>query len=190
MKMMSFIVLICFSFNVLASTGTVKELEKSFDNYQYAMTVEWDQKDMKFQEAQTNLFFQKIGSLVKSGLTTEEMEAFIEAKITNKEALAALQLKMNLLSQANTPEELAQILRENSQDMYSRGASWNGDIVLWVGGLAVVALIGYVVWFEVTHKCVAWGQAYVCDTYGGSPQYGGYNTYCGYRSVCTEYEKK
>jgi hypothetical protein len=44
----------CFSFNVLASTGTVHELERVVDDYHNSPSVDWDQKDPALYEANWN----------------------------------------------------------------------------------------------------------------------------------------
>lgn len=52
MKLTALLLTFCFSLNVMASTGTVQELERHLDEYQYALTVEWDQKDQSFYQTQ------------------------------------------------------------------------------------------------------------------------------------------
>ena len=193
--------------NVFAATGTVSALEQAVDEYQYAINVEWDQKDVKFYDAQTVAFFGKLQKLIKEdGLSQSEVLEFASSKMNNKAAVEALKLKVSLLSKANSAEELAALVRENSENMYAKGASWNGGAVL---GAAIVAVIvgalAYAVWFSITHKCVAYDYQYVCNNYGcgggyydpyygggyyyGSC-YGGYYSRCGYENVCTDWEKK
>lgn len=205
MKFMSLLVAFCFSMNVFAQTGALEGFEKAVDEYQYALTVEWDQKDAKFYDAQTTAFFTKLQKLMKEeGLTQQQVLDLAEKKMNNKEAFAALKLKMSVLSQVNSKEELLKVIKESSNDFYAQGASWNGSVVVPViAGLVVVGIIGYVVWWEATHECVAWDYRYVCnsynhcyggyyDSYGYYGGYcgGGYYTSCGWANVCTQYAKK
>lgn len=215
MRFVSLLVAFCFSLNVMASTGTVQELERHMDDYQYALTVEWDQKDKAFYDAQTKIFFDKMNTLVAAGLSQEEILKMVEAKTKNKVALEALKLKISLLSKNSTPEELAEIVKASAKDLYSEGASWNGEVVFSVVlGLVVIGALAYSIWWSATHECVATEEQYVCTQqsdcyYTGGDISGGYRydnwgnyvqpgytcygmprTVCGYQNVCTEYAKK
>ena len=216
MRFVSLLVAFCFSLNVMASTGTIQELERHMDDYQYALSVEWDQKDQAFYEAQSKIFFEKMSKLIsEQGLSQEEVLKMVEAKSKNKVALEALKLKLSVLSKNATPEELANIVKEASKDLYSQGASWNGEVVFSVAlGLVLVGALVYSIWWSATHECVAYENRYVCveDTncyYSGGSVSGGYQydmwgnwvapgytcygpsrTVCGYQDVCTEYAKK
>lgn len=210
MKLVSLLVALCFTMNVFAATNTISALEQAMDEYQYALSVEWDQKDNSFQEAQTKIFFEKIATLIKEeGLTQAQVMTMIEGKIENKEALNALKLKASLLAKAQNTEELIKMVRESSKDFYAQGASWNGGAM--IVGYAIVAVIlgvvAYSIYWSATHECVRYENQYVCNTYsdcygggygggyygggyyGGGYCYGGYTT-CGYADVCVEYAKK
>lgn len=211
MRIVSLLVAFCFSLNVMASTGTVQELERAMDDYHYSLSVEWDQKDQKFYDAQTKAFFAKLEKLIKEdGMSQSEIMNLVEKKANNKAVVDALKLKLTLLSKGASAEEMAAIVRESAKDMYSQGASWNGSVVVPVViGLLVAAVIGYSIWWDATHECVAWESQYVCNTYndcyygggyydpyygggyyGGSYCYGPSYTTCGYADVCVEYAKK
>lgn len=210
MRFISLLVAFCFSLNVMASTGTVQELEKALDDYHYALSVEWDQQDQAFYDAQTKDFYSKMASLIQSGLSQEEVLTVIGKKVNNPKLVEALKLKAALMSKATSAEELAKMVKESTSDMYSQGASWNGQaIVPVVIGLLVVGVIAYSVWWSSTHECVQYESQYVCNTYnncsyygggydpyygggyyGGSYCYGGAYTTCGYQDVCTQYAKK
>lgn len=192
-KLIAYFLLLTFTFNSFAATGTVQELSGAFDEYQYALTVEWDQKDKSFQEAQTKAFFQKLSLLMSEGLTQKEVLAMAESKMANKEALAALQAKLTVLNRFESPEELAKFLSQNSKEFYAKGASWNGSVdpmtALIVIGVA--ALIGYAIWFSVTHECVAWDEKWECSSDTYYDDYGSYtDTSCGWESYCTRWVKK
>lgn len=210
MRLISLLVAFCFSLNVMAATGTVQELEKALDDYHYSLSVEWDQKDQTFYDSKTKEFFSKLEKLIKEdGLSKEQMMTVVEKKVVNKNVVEALKLKMSLLGKGSTTEELSLMIKEASKDMYSQGASWNGEVVYTVViGLLVAAVIGYSVWWEANHECVAYETQYVCNTYnnctysggyydpyyggyyGGTYCYGGSYTTCGYADVCTQYAKK
>jgi hypothetical protein len=201
MRIVSLLLAICFSMNVMASTGTIQELERHIDDYHYMMSVEWDQKDNEFYERETNLFFLKLKTMIKEeGLTQEQIMTLAEIKVNNKAVIDTLKLKLSLLSNVSSDDELAKILKETSKDFYNQGASWNGQVIVSVAvGLVIVGLIGYAIWWDKNHVCVAYENQYVCNTYNNchyNPHYGGQYCYpnsyttCGYVDVCTKYDRK
>lgn len=216
MRIISLLVAFCFSLNVMASTGTIQELERHMDEYQYALSVEWDQQDQAFYDTQTKIFFAKMGELIQEGgLTQPEIMKMVETKSKNKDAIEALKLKLSVLSKGASPEELANIVKESAKDMYAEGASWNGEVVFSVAlGIVLVGVLAYSIWWSATHECVAYENQYVCyensncyytggsvsggysyDVWGNWVQpgytcYGPARTVCGYQDVCTEYAKK
>jgi hypothetical protein len=208
-RIISLFVAFCFSLNVMASSGTIQELERHLDDYHYALSVEWDQKDNKFYQEQTEAFFEKLNKLIKEdGLSQKDLLTLMEKKTNNKQLIDALKLKLSL-SQINSSEELAKVVRQSTKDMYAQGASWNGNVLFPVAiGLLVAAVVGYAIWWNANHQCVATETRWVCNTYnncnyyggGWDPYYGGYygGTYCygngyttcGYTDVCTRYARK
>lgn len=161
MKFISLLLCLCLSVNVIASTG-VQSLERSLDEYHYALTVEWDQKDKNFYAAETDKFFAAVGA---SGLSKEEILKFIETKVKDKTVLDSLKLRAELLSKnVHSSQELAELLRLNTSGYYARGASWVGDEVFLVGLLVVVgAMLAYAIWWNVKYKCVASESYRDCD---------------------------
>jgi len=201
MRFVSLLLAFCFSMNVMASTGTIQELERHLDEYHYALSVEWDQKDNEFYEKETNEFFSKLQTLIKEeGLTQEQIMTLAEKKVNNKAVVDALKLKLSLLTNQTSAEELAKIIKETSKDFYDQGASWNGQVVLTVAiGLIIAGVIGYAIWWDKNHVCVAYENQFVCNTYNNchyNPSTGGQYCYpnsyttCGYVDVCTKYDRK
>ena len=179
MRLISFLVLFCLSFNVLA--GPISELESSFDAYNYALTVEWDQADQKFYNEKTDLFLKEIAeTIVNKGVTKEEVMNLIEKKVASKEIIDAMKLKLSMMGNVNA-EDLASVLKENSKDFYLRGASWNSDGLLTAAYITGGALLlGYIIWFSLTYRCVAYD-------YRLKP---GCNAINCYEKYCSEYVKR
>lgn len=210
-KMISLVLLFCLSLNVMADTAGVLKLERQLDDYKYAMTVEWDQKDVKFKDAKTKEFYAGLEKLVREdGVSQLEIMALMEKKFVNHKALEALRLKLALLGNAKSPETLAKALEDSSKDMYTQGASWNGEIVIPLAiGIIVVAVIAYKWWWEKNHVCDQWqetdgcvdsywddrtctthtdsdGDSYeTCDSYWHEE----YTTTCGLMEKCVSYRK-
>jgi hypothetical protein len=203
MRIISLLVAFCFSFNVMASSGTVQELERAMDEYHYGLSVEWDQKDPSFFDLKTKEFFSKMEGLIKiQGLSQEQIMTLVEKKVNNKKVVEALKLKMSLLGKGSTAEELARMIKDSTKEMYAQGASWNGEVVTSVViGLLVAAVVGYSIWWNANHVCVAYETQYVCDNYcndggfyrpdySGSHCLGGFYSTCGYAEICTDYVRK
>ncbi len=211
MRFVSLILAFCLSLNVMAAAGTVPALEDALDQYHYDLSVEWDQKDQKFFDLKTVEFFSKLSVLIKDqGLSQEEIMTVVKNKSSNPELVNALKLKLSLLSKGASMEELTQMVKDASKEIYSQGASWNGRSAGYlIVPLLFGAIVGYSIWWRANHECVAWEQQYVCNTYNncvyGDDYYGGgyygggyysggycYSRYttCGYVDVCTQYQRK
>ena len=190
MKLLSLVLSLLMTFNVLAASGTAQELERAFDDYQYAVTVEWDQKDQTVYEAETQAFFERMGVLMsEEGVGKEQILALAEKKMGNKQSLEALKLKLSLIGEVKSSEELARVLRDHSKEFYGQGASWSPSAVEILGGVAAVLLIGYLIWFNANHVCVAYNQVWECDSYSNSS--GSHtSTSCGWYNRCSRYAKK
>lgn len=210
MRIASLLLAFCFTFNVMAASGTVSEFERAMDDYHYALSVEWDQQDQAFYDARTKEFFSRLKNLIgNEGLSGEQIMTVVEKRAGNKTAVNALKLKMELIQKNSSSEDLAALIKESSREIYAQGASWNGQAIVPVAiGLLIAGAIGYAVWWSATHECVSYENQYVCNTYsncsyygggynpnygggyyGGSYCYGSYTT-CGYENVCTQYAKK
>lgn len=191
MKLTALLLSLCISFNVLAASGTVQELERQMDEYEYVLSVEWDQKDQKFYQEQTTAFMEKLDSLIKEeGLSEKDIISLAEKRKVSKQTIEAIRLKIAMAGKIQSGEQLAGILKQTSEEMFSRGAAWNGmstDTILI--GLLIVAVVGYAVWFDANYKCVAWGEKYECDTTHSSDGLRSTTT-CGWKSYCASYEKK
>jgi hypothetical protein len=186
MKFISWILLICISSNVLASASSMQELESSLDEYQYSMTVDWDQNDKAFYKQKTEAFFSKLQELMKDGRVSQsEVMTLIQTKVSDKNVINNMKVQLGDVSSAKSSSELANILKDNSDKFYAKGASWNGDTTMTIAGIAaVVGLLGYLIWYGATHKCVASNREYVCEA--RSNGIGGITNSCGYQNICTE----
>lgn len=191
-----------FCLNSFAATGVADDFARIVDDYQYSLTVDWDQKDQAMHEKITNKFYEDLDVLTKGkGLKTEEMEKMLMAKVKDAKVLNGIRAKIALMGKDASREELMGLLRSEAKNLYSSGSSWNGDATLtWGIAIVVGALIAYAVIFQLTHTCVRYEQRdyktcteatdYGCDYSGFNcgTVYLGY-TECKYESYCAEYEK-
>lgn len=206
MKFLSWILLVCFFTNAQASTESLQELTKALNDYQYNMTVEWDQKDKSKSEEFSKDFFKSMNTLfVEKGLSNEDVTKFLESAVKDKKKLEELKMEMSLAAKkANSNDELAKILSSNSSSFEMRGASWNGTLtsVAMIATLVIItALIAYQAYFNLNHYCsekrVYQSCGWVSETECGWPggEYTcwdtGFDTYsCSEQESCSEWTEK
>jgi hypothetical protein len=170
MKLISALVAFCFTMNVFAASGTINELSVVMDDYQYAMTVEWDQKDMAFKSKQLELLSARMGELFKDGLTAQDVNVLIENRFKNSQVAEAAKIKLALMGDKITPANVVDLLKTSSTDIYSNGASWNGDVQYFVWGGVIIAIIAIAVaysqWKSDNYECAETAIADYCtDAY-------------------------
>lgn len=191
MKLFSALLCLCFVLNGLAATGSVSALDKALDQYQFALTVEWDQRDQKVYQAQTQAFFVEVARLMRDeGLTTESVVAVVEKKAQGRIDVKALKLKLELLSKnANSSDDLARLLSDNSQQFYQRGASWDGEVALYIGlGVLFAAALAYTIWWNIKYECVDYDYVRDCDWIEDSD--GDRDYRCGYDRKCVQWVER
>ncbi len=196
MKIISALLALCFTMNVFASSGSLDALSSAMDEYQFAMTVEWDQKDQAFQAKQLEALSAKMGELFKQGLTVQDVNVLIDSRFKNSQVAQAAKAKLALLGNNLTPANVLDILKDNSSDIYSNGASWNGNAQIFVWGGVIVAIIAIAVaysqWKKDNYECVETAIADFCtdayDCHGSSSENSsGSCYYAGTR--CGSYER-
>lgn len=180
MKILSLLLSLMISFNLFASENSGKLLSQLVDNYQYALTVEWDQKDkVAFQKINEEFRSEVVKVIQHEGMSKKDLSQFVEARITNKKVLNDLQTKIQQMPSEPTASEIYSLFQDTKSSLYSQGASWNGDVVLTVGAtLLSIALLTFMV------TSIIKGLK-TCESEGGHEVTT--QTNCGIRSVCVDY---
>lgn len=133
MKKSIFYVLVLVLVPQLCFASNARDLKTAMDEYHYFLTVEWDQKDKAVLEIKTTEFETELNELMDQGLSFRDM--------------------------GNVPEELKTLKLDDRElvleklmnhSNYSKGASWNGDIlapaiIMGITAIAIVAFIRYAV---------------------------------------------
>lgn len=128
--LLSFLLLLSLPQMIFASNpGTLKDL---LDDYNYSMTVEWDQKDISFEKQKQKEFEEGINGLISAGLTKEEV---LLATGIDIGAVAAEVKSLNL----SNSSDIAAFLKNHKQ--FKRGASWSGEVI--VGAIGAAAIITF-----------------------------------------------
>jgi hypothetical protein len=121
----------------LAKTG----IKSSIQNFQYAVTVEWDQKDHSFLKYQEDLLKKEIEELLKAGespkVIMEELVSLIPDQRLQRDILEASSLYQKKEIER---EELEAFLQMHLEDLQTRGPSWS-PVVKFIVGLGIFYIV-------------------------------------------------
>lgn len=152
---LSLVLALFFTMSASASTGAVNGLNQILNEYQYALTVEWDQKDLSVRKEITATFGQGVKELLsKNAISREELLSVVKSRVGSNSQLEALELKLALLPKnLSEDQQLVQLLE--SIGTGAEGASWNGDVIAKsVAGLLLVGMVLLVADSIQQGKCV------------------------------------
>lgn len=159
---------------VQAMAVTDNGIKAAFDELNYSLTVEWDQKDTKFYDAQMKKFNDTIRDLQAKGLTDAQLIQFAQTEVKDARVAKDLETAFNMISlQKMTGSQASKYMMDTMKRSYSSGASWNGDVLVYAAiGLLIIAVA----------IAVASGS-------GGSSSDDDYSCYteCGYTEYCSYY---
>lgn len=126
-----------FSFSTHASTG----LQAAYNEFHYAFTVEWDQKDEAFFNKQQAILKSKLQTLKANGLTNAEIISFLESQIPDQKIAHEIGELMSVVMMSKmSPEEASEFIVNELSKSHQTGASWNA-IGYVLGGVGVVVVL-------------------------------------------------
>jgi Skp family chaperone for outer membrane proteins len=167
-------------FTVQAHASTMNGLKAAFDEMNYSITVEWDQKDQSFYEAQLKKFMGTVRDLQQKGLTKDQMIDFAKSQVKDQRVAKDLETAFSMISiNKMSSEEASKYMMDSMKRAYSNGASWSGDVLVYLAvGLLIVALAvgisggssgtsggGYGGGSSCYNDCY-WYDVYCWDSYG------------------------
>ncbi len=131
-------------FTVHADVGSKQSLKAAFDELNYSLTVEWDQKDRNFYDAKVEAFTKIVKELQSQGLTNAELVDFVKSNLKDKSLAKDLEtayslISINKLSQA----EARKLVMDTTSKAYSKGASWAGETLVY-GALIILIIVAAV----------------------------------------------
>lgn len=175
-----------------APVNNLKSLASAYDKLNFALTVEWDQKDKAFHTAQMKEFKKVVMNLQKEGLSNKEILEFAKVKINNKKAAKELEtlfdvVKINKLTQQEAREFILETVKNNS----SQGSNWLGSAST-SSFIALLVIIAIIVALSPSHGGGSNGGGYYEDCYEDYAcwdvcyDYDYYSCYteCGWETVC------
>lgn len=165
---------------VQANAATHNTLKDAFDDLNYSLTVEWDQKDKAFYNSQMDKFAGIVKELQAQGMSNQELVEFTLSQVKDQKLAKDLETAFNMVViNKMSPAEAHKYVTDVMSNSYSRGASWAGEVVLGAIGLVIfVALVAVVAGkAKIEDGCY---KVYTCeDTCFGNACY----TECDYRCL-------
>jgi hypothetical protein len=165
MKLITWLLIFCFTAQAFA--GTLREdLTTALNDYEYNMVVEWDQKDAAKAEAFNKQFSEALTKLYKRGLSQAELLSVVEGRVTSKERFESIKMKASLLQNSGEARSVVDLLQSELADMGHRGASWNGEVQMYVLAIVPLVLLGALILYQhmwnQSHRCVEAAREEVC----------------------------
>jgi hypothetical protein len=138
-KLSALNILFCLLLTSHLALASQKELLRSLlDEYTFVMTVEWDQRDLKFAHTQNQKLQNDLRSLIKEGLTLEEMKSVFS--YYSNANIDQLETELRLINFKN-PRALEKFVKDKIMKGYAQGASWAGDVVIFAGPAILLTAI-------------------------------------------------
>ena len=128
-------------FTVNAHAVSQNGLKAAFDELNYSLTVEWDQKDKDFYANQMKTFSGSLRDLQSKGLTNAQLVEFVKSEVKDAKVAKDLETAFNMIAiNKMSSEEASKYMVETMKKSYSAGASWNGEVFIYLAvGLLIVA---------------------------------------------------
>jgi hypothetical protein len=166
-------------FTVHANAASQNSLKTVFDELNYSLSVEWDQKDKDFYTTQMKKFSNELRELQAKGLTNAQLIEFVKSEVKNEKVARDLETAFNMISITKmSAEEASNYMVETMKKSYSAGASWNGEVFLYLGlGVLVVAAA---IALGASGGSSSGGGGYYCQQYYICDSVCYYDYYWGY----------
>ena len=186
--------LLAFAFVTTASASTVgaHSIKAAIDEFNFAVTVEWDQQDQAFYQAQMKKFLANLNTLRAQGATTAEIIDVAVSTVKNEKLASEMKSILELIEVEKLSVEEAQgMLLEATKNSSSTGASWSSDAWVWIGpvlGIAILLAVlggssnGSSTTDPGTNPGYTCGYNYSC--YWGYDSWGHYGYQCGFVYSC------
>jgi hypothetical protein len=182
-KLIAFVMILSM-FTVSAQASVHSGLKAAFDELNYSLNVEWDQKDQNFYKKQVRTFNESVREMMNKGLTHAEFVAFVKSEVKDQKVAKDMETALSMISINNmTSADASKYMVETMEKSYSAGASWNGrgNVLLGVGILFVLAavLVGGTTTSTYNTQTCGYSVYYCGETCYGYPYY-----YCDANYCC------
>jgi hypothetical protein len=104
------------------------EINRTFDDLNYKLNVEWDQKDNAYMNSAIDDFEKEITTLQAQGLSTDELVQHTLLKIKDKGTSDEInELAKTITENQMSTEEARAFVISKLNSTYAHGASWSGS---------------------------------------------------------------
>ncbi len=124
MKIVSILLALCFSFNLVAGSASSLEFERALGEYVDTLSMDWDPRDLGFYRNATQDFYLKYeGLILDKGLTPQDVLEVVSVKLSEPKTAAMRKLKDALVQSVNSDEDFMGLIKD-ANTLFERGLSW------------------------------------------------------------------
>ncbi len=145
------------------SNAISNELNKTYNELNYKLNVEWDQKDAAFFDQSVDNFEREISALQQQGLSTNDLLQHALGKIKDKQIQNDVKELSKVVNQMS-PAEARAFVVSKLNSTYSNGASWSGRRMGCGPALLVGAIIVILIYCHNHNNCDTTPTPVVMDT--------------------------
>ncbi len=136
-KTFSFAVLFIFMINTSSANDGIKSV---LQDYQFAVTVEWDQKDPAFLKAQEEKLLSSVETLMLNGHSPRELIQESLSLIPDERQRAEVEQSMAHFEKGEiSKEDISNLLKQHSGHMSQAGATWSPVAYVLIGVVVTYA---------------------------------------------------
>ncbi len=172
-RMSTLFLALVFVTSASASTVGPQAVQNVIQEFNYSISVEWDQKDPAFYKAQVEKLKSELAALQADGVPMSDIIAASVSSIKDAKLAADMKAALEVVQAGKLSIEEAQsMVFEAARNSNTRGASWSSDVFMYIGPIIGIALV---------LALLAGGSSGDGTTDGGTNPGPGYN--CGYNWV-------
>lgn len=113
---------------VQETSALSKALDQTFNEMNYSLNVEWDQKDQVYFNNTVDGFEKQIKDLQAQGLTNKELIDYTLAKVKDKQIQNDITEISKVINETEmTADQARDFALEKLNSTHSQGASWSGS---------------------------------------------------------------
>lgn len=113
---------------VQETSALSKALDQTFNEMNYSLNVEWDQKDQVYFNNTVDGFENQIKDLQAQGLTNKELIEYTLAKVKDKQIQNDITEISKVINETEmTADQARDFALEKLNSTHSQGASWSGS---------------------------------------------------------------
>lgn len=155
LRRLTFVILSLAIMMTQAMAVTSNGISEAFSELNYALTVDWDQKDQAAYQKHLEKFTQSITTLQAAGVTNQELmdhtiSQIKDTKLANDVRTAFTLIQINKMSATEAQKTMKDLIGKT----YNRGASWNSEAGEVIIAVAILGAIAYAIFYGVNAVCV------------------------------------